>query len=215
MRNPFRKKLQELPQAVAWHNQYSRTPDLWYLNQHARQLVFIADDFKVGKPRHSLIEGQLPIHPSCYTLHNLTVYKKDLGNHSFPLPFEEGVDFDIHGWYKPELARMQGELYALPSSFLWKVLDIEKDNGVQFERKRVSITLPWREVTFNDDPAAKVWVEKIPNISKDYIRTVRAWMYIARPEYWDDYIGVSLGTRPVSVYEHNSPKEWIKSYYKF
>ena len=194
------------PEAEAWHRQYRRTPDLWYLSQHARQLVFISDDFKMGLPKHDLIEGQEPIHPSCYTLHNFTVYKKDLGTHSFPLPFEEGIDFQIHGWYKPELARIKGELYALPSHYIWKVLDIEKENGLQFVRKRVSITVPWREVRYDG---------LLPFISKDYIRTIRAWMYVARPEYWDDYIGVALGTRAVPIYEHDSPKDWITKYYQF
>jgi len=201
------------PEAEKWHRQYRRTPDLWYLNQHARQLVFIADDFKRGHRRHELIEGQEPIHPSCYTADSFTCYKKDLGVHSFPLPFEKHIDFQIHGWYKPELARIQGELYALPSHFLWKVLDIEKENGLQFNRTRVSITVPWREVKYNIDP--NVWVSKIPTISRDYIRTIRAWMYIARPEYWDDYVGVALGTRAVDLYEHDTPKDWIKKYYKF
>lgn len=201
-------------EAEAWHRQYRRTPDLWYLNQHGRQLVFIADEFKTGKEKHELI-SQAPIHPSCYTVEEFTVYNKDLGVRSFPLPFEKGVDFQLHGWYKPELARIQGELYALPSPLMWKVLDIHKENGVQFFRKRVSITVPWRDVTFNEDPKAEVWVSKIPNISNDRIRTVRAWMYIALPDYWDDFLGVHLGTRPVPIFTHNTPKDWIKEYYKF
>lgn len=203
------------PEAEAWHRQYRRTPDLWYLAQHARQLVFIADDFKRGKQKHELLEGQEPIHPSCYTLDEFTMYHKDLGVRSFPLPFEKGVDFEIHGWYKPELARIKGELYALPSPLMWKVLDIEKDNGVQFFRRRASITLPWREIVYNNDVNPDVWVSKIPNMNGDYIRTIRAWMYIARPDYWDDYLGVHLGTRPVPIYSPNAPKKWINNYYQF
>lgn len=201
-------------EAEAWHRQYRRTPDLWYLNQHARQLVFIADEFKRGKEKHDLLEGQEPIHPGCYTLDEFTMYHKDLGVRSFPLPFEKEIDFQIHGWYKPELARIKGELYALPSPLMWKVLDIQKDNGVQFFRRRASISLPWREVRY-DDSSDAIIVAKIPNISKDFVRTVRAWMYIARPEYWDDYLGVHLGTRPVPIFTHNTPKIWIKDYYQF
>lgn len=203
-----------VPEMEDWHRKYRRTPDLWYLNQHARQLVFIADDFKRGHRRHELIDGQEPIHPSCYTLENFTCYKKDLGVHSFPLPFEKHVDFQIHGWYKPELARIRGELYALPSPYLWKVLDIEKENGLQFIRTRVSITVPWAEIKYSVGPDAN-WVEKSPVISRDYFVTKRAWMYIARPEYWDDYIGVALGTRGLPLSEHETPKDWIKNFYNF
>jgi hypothetical protein len=202
------------PLAEAWHQQYRRTPDLYYLCQHARQLVFIADDLKVGKINHKLIEDHSPIHPHCYTLQPFTVYNKDLGIHSIPLPFEEGVDFGTTGWYKPELHRIQGELYALPSPLIWKVLDIQKENGLQFTRKRVLLTLPWREVTFDSGPDIPM-ASKIPSISKDYLRTQPAWMYVARPEYWDNYIGVALGTRAVPTYQHNTPKEWIGTYYKF
>lgn len=215
MYNPMRLLKPRIDSAAeAWHQQYRRTPDLWFLAQHARQLVFIPDDFKVGKPKHDLLEGQLPIHPKSYTLEEFIVYNKDLGTHSFPLPFEKGIDFEVHGWYKPELARIQGELYALPSPLIWKVLDIQKENGLQFIRKRVSITLPWREVKYNvaaDAPMAS----KIPTISPDYLRTERAWMYVARPEYWDDYIGVALGTRPVPIFKHNTQKEWIEYFYRF
>lgn len=201
------------PAVEVWLQQYRRTPDLWFLSQHTRQLVFFPDDFKLGHKRHEKIEGHLPIHPSVYTLGEYTVYKKDLGEHSFPLPFEKGVDFEIHSWYKPELARIQGELYALPVELFWKVLDIEKENGLQFTRKRVMITCPWREVR-HGGANAELW-DKVPTISKDCLRTVPAWMYVARPEYWENYIGVSLGTRAVPMYEHNTPKFWIEKYYKF
>lgn len=204
----------DVAKARLWHQQYKLTPDLWYLEQHARQLIFIADDLKYGKPNHKLIEDHVPIQPDCYTLQPYTVYNKDLGDHSFPLPFEEGIDFGIHGWHKPELARIKGELYALPSDLFWKVLDIHKQNTVQFTRRRVSITLPYRTVTYSNDPSDPAW-SKIPVISKDNLRTCRAWMYEANPEYWDDYIGVSLGTRAVPLYEHNTPKVWIGKYYKF
>lgn len=203
------------PQAHAWHRQHSRTPDLHYLEQHVRQNIFIPDDLKLGLPNHKLIDGHLPVHPSCYTLKPFTTWKKDLGSHSFPLPFEEGVDFEVFTRHKPEPARLQGELYTLPSHYFWKVLDIHKQNGVQFERKRVSISLPWREVTYSSDPNAAVWVDKIPSISRDYVRTIRAWMYVALPEYWSDFIGVSLGTRGVPTYEHDTPKDWISQYSKF
>lgn len=197
-----------------WQQQYHRTPDLWYLQQHSRQNIFIPDDMKLGKPNHKLIEGHEPIHPDCYTSDLYTVFNKDLGTHSFPLPFEKDVDFEYHGWYKPELARIKGECYSLPSGLFWKVLDIHKDNGVQFLRKRVSIMLPWREITFKQGPDAEVW-EKIPRISNDCFVTRRAWMYVAVPQYWNNFIGVSLGTRAVPIFEPIIPKVWLDKYYIF
>lgn len=202
------------PDAVKWHLQNSLTPDIAYLEQHARQNIFIPDDLMRGRMNHRLIEGNLPVHPSCYTLKPFITWQKDLGEHSFPLPFPDTEVFEIFTKYKPEPARIKGELYSLPTHFFWKVLDIHKQNTVQFRRERVSITMPYRHVTFNTDPDADM-ADKIPNISPDYLRTIRAWMYIANREYWDDLIGVHLRTKAVQTYQHDSPKEWISHYSHF
>jgi len=195
-------------QAQKWHKQYQLTPDLAFLEQHSRQLIFICDDMKTGGNKHKLIEEHLPIHPVCYTSEMFLMWNKDMGTHSFPLPFKGNEEFDVCGIHKPEPARIRGELYAIPSHLFWKVLDKEKQNTVQFTRERTTITLPYRQVTYPDKGG-------LPKISKDCIHTVRAWMYIAKRDYWDDYIGSHLGTKAVALYEHDTPKIWIGSYYKF
>lgn len=196
------------PAANLWHRQFSYTPDLWLLEQYARQRVFIADDLKTGKINHKLIEDHKPVHPDCYTLQKYTMWNKDLGGHSYPLPFEEGHTIDVPSLYRPESARIKGEMYVLPSSLFWNVLDKHKQNGVQFDRKRVLITVPWRTVSFDK-------ANPLPKISKDQMISVDAWMYVARPDYWDNYLGAHLGSKAVDTYAPNSPKVWLDEYYKF
>lgn len=194
-----------------WH---SYSPDAWYLEQHPRQNIFIADDLKRGKINNKLIEDHQPIHPTCYTLECFTVWIKDLGEHSYPLILEQGQEVDGPSFHVPELARIRGELYSLPSTLFTNSLDIHKENTVKFIRKRVSITLPYRYLTFNSSPDA-TWAEKVPSISNDHLRTVRAWMYVANPEYWRDLIGSHLGSKAAPIYQHETPKVWIDQYYKF
>jgi hypothetical protein len=196
------------PAANLWHKQFVHTPDLWLLEQYPRQRVFIADDLKTGKVNHKLIKEHRPVHPDVYTLQKYTMWKKDLGGHSYPLPFEPGHDAQVPSLYRAEPARIKGELYVLPSNLFWNVLDKHKQNGVQFTRKRVLITVPWRTVSFETD-------RPLPVISSDQTITIDAWMYVARPEYWDDYLGVHLGSKAVDTYAPNSPKVWLDEYYKF
>lgn len=191
-----------------WHIQNWRTPDLWQLSQHARQNVFFPDDMKIGKINHKLISDHIPVHPDAYTLSSYRVFQKDLGEHSVPLLFDSTVDFGLNIYDTPEPARVKGELYSLPSALLWKVLDIHKQNTVQFVRQRVSITLPYREVIFTEGVI-------LPKITKDQLKTVPAHMYVAVPEYWGPRLGSILGTKPVQLLEPNSPKVWIERYYKF
>ncbi len=188
-----------------WHRY---TPDAWMLEQHARQNVFVCDDMKTGHINHKLIEKHVPVHPLCYTLDEYIMWNKDLGTHSFPIIFDKTVK--VHGpeLYKPEPARIQGQLYSLPSTIFYKVLDIHKENTVKFIRRRVGITLPYRLVSYDKD-------RPLPVISKDYLRTVPAHMYLAIPEYWSDLIGCHLGSKATPLYQHETPKVWIDKYYKF
>jgi hypothetical protein len=65
------------------------TPDIWKLEQFAFQNIFVSDDLMTGKKHHSLLKDASyagePIHPVCYTFDKFTFFKKDLGDHSFPV----------------------------------------------------------------------------------------------------------------------------------
>lgn len=216
MLNTIRKLFVEVQEDVdteikLWHRKNALTPDMWFLEQFEYQLIFIPDDMKTGKSNHSLITDAAydgaPIHPGCYTLDHYTFWKKDLGEHSFAIPLDG--TFIPQGWLRiaPCPARIQGELYAVrPKQFL--KLDEHRHNGVQFQRRRVNISLPYRQVRYN---------HKKPNpfISEDCLHTVRAWMYVGCEDYWSDQIGDMFSIRECNHYEHDTPKVWIDKFYKF
>lgn len=214
----FRSKSEPETAAVAWLNQNALTPDICQLEQSMFQLIFLPDDMMRGKNNNHLIadagrDGDVPVHPACFTLERFTFWKKDLGVESFPIPMAK--DYQPSNWVrvKPTPAKIKGQLYAIFSPRI-KRLDIHRQNGVQFIRKRQEITLPYRNVKYDNHPDAG-FAAKIPEISIEYIRTVEAWMYIGIPEYWDNLIGDIFQVRECNKFELDQPKFWIEEYYKF
>lgn len=228
VKNYFRKDEDEVTIANEWHRQCSFTPDIWKLEQSMYQLIFIPDDMMRGKPNNHLIadagrDGEIPIHPACFTLERFTFWKKEVMKvdaegkpqveyTGVPLPKEH----EPTNWLRvrPTPAKIKGQLYAILSPRI-KKLDIHRQNGVQFIRKRQLITLPYRSVKYNDKPDAVVW-DKVPVISPECIRSVEAWMYIGIPEYWDNLIGDMFQVKECRKFELDTPKFWVgDDYYKF
>lgn len=211
----FRKYIQKDKvdeEAYAWHTQNRLTPDVWKLQQYMRQLIFVPDDMMRGQRNHEMIaeasaSGDDPFHPSCYTLKPFTFWKKDLGTMSYPIAMEESFCPSSFVRWPPPPARIKGELYAIrPYQFI--KLDKYKQNGIQFERKRVMITLPYRNVIFDRK-------HPVPEITIEYIETVQAWMYVGIPEYWDHQLGGVFQTSTMNLFEHDTARDWIKEFYKF
>jgi len=199
--------------AVKWHQQNILTPDIWKLEQSMFQLVFIPDDLMRGMQNNHLIadasrDGEVPVHPACFTLEKFTFWKKDLGVNSFGIPMEKG--FEPTNWLRvrPNPAKIKGQLYAILSPRI-KKLDIHRQNGLQFNRVRTRISLPFNQVTYSK-------TNPLPNISQEYLRTIEAWMYVGIPEYWDNLIGDMFTVRECNQFELDQPKFWIdERYYKF
>lgn len=198
------------PEAYEWHRQNVMTPDLWKLIQYQRQLIFVADDMMRGHKNHALIADAAALavtHPTCYSLDKFTMWHKDLGHHSFPILMEETYKPTAFNRWPPELARVKGELYAIrPPQFI--VLDKHRQNGVQFRRKRIAVTLPYRQVLYSK-------ARPLPEISREYVHTVQAWTYVGIPEYWDKQFGDLFRTSGIDLREHDVPRPWIDKFYKF
>jgi len=198
--------------AVSWHRQNILTPDIWKLEQSQFQNIFIPDDMMMGNINNHLIadaarEGTKPTHPACFTLEQFTMFEKDLGEHSFPIPMPK--DYEPSGYFRvrPRPAKIKGQLYTIFSQRI-KKLDIHRQNGVQFQRIRTLIHLPHRQVKFSKE-------RPLPEISREYFRSVEAWMYVGIPSYWDDMIGDLLQIRECDQYSLDNPKIWLENYYKF
>lgn len=201
-------RVQDLdPEATEWAAQCNLTPDNWKLEQFIRQLIFVPDDMKKGGKNHDLISEAIngPTHSSVYTADPYTFWLKDLGGHSYPIVLPANYKPDAFTIVPVEAAPIQGELYFIrPSQFV--LLDKHKQNGVQFRRDRVSIRIPYRTVSYG--PAV------LPKISQHYFTTITAWMYTGVTEYWDPMIGGVFRSQ-MDLFEHETPRAWMKHYYKF
>lgn len=200
-RNSGQDRMFKYPDAT-WCRQQKRynpyTPDLPALEQRERHWVFICCDLKLRLPRDYMIERE-PDVSSAFTEKSFVMWKKKLGNQSYPIPLENTFD-DPFGQHPP--LRIQGELYLLtPSQII--LLDNLRLNGVEFERKRVKIIVPFRK----------------GRLYKTFTKRVEAWMYIGRSSYWDELIDGGYMFNIVKIFEPPHQRRFYtqrsKTVYKF
>lgn len=213
-----KKELLVNAEAQTWHRQCVLTPDIWKLEQSMYQLIFVPDDMMRGRINNHLIadagkDGDVPVHPACFTFDRYTMFKKDLGEHSFPIPMDKTFEPSGYLRVKPVPAKIKGQLYAILSPQIIK-LDIHRQNGLLFRRERREISLPYRHVKYNDKPDAEVY-SKLPVISPYFLKTVTASMYVGIPEYWDNLISDMFTVRECNKEALNQPQFWVDEYYRF
>ena len=173
--------------------------DIPLLQEHHRILIFVYDDMMQGKRNSDLIvetsvTGRYPL-ANCYTEDNFHCWKKELGKLSFPIALDKPVSGFTRFDATP--AKIWGELYAIrPTQFI--KLDIEKENGVQFTRRRVKVILPYTH--WNPIPDRKETI-------------IEPMMYVGNHDYWDDQLGGIHSSRPVE----KTPDEraWLGAHYRF
>ena len=142
----------------------------------------MADELMTGHRGHDLLENDDVLTDKCvaYTHRKFSMFRKNLGKASYPiiLPPTEDHPGTIA---RAELAPVRGEVYFV-KPYQMIELDNYKNNGVVFNRERVFLDIPYREVELRDG-------ERILGEWKHH-KSMSAWMYIANPEYffWNNYI---------------------------
>lgn len=207
--------LGEMIKAAAERNRF--TPDIGDLERSAFQRVFVYNQMKHGHWSQAFLPEDLVTRDAtCYTDNYFVLHKKQLGQASQAI----ATDGDI--WPLPcgataDRARVQGELYKIPSSHI-PIIDTYHQNTIEFERRRVRILRPWRHIVRAKDgfPLNGEMLEsfKARGIvhSMRGIGTIEAWMYIGNPDYWEKQMASLFSTVPLFT----SPNEaWLKSYYAF
>lgn len=178
-----------------------RTPDIAKLEEYEYQLIFACDETQIRHVKHDLIKDGDYICPG---------FTQSGYNYWLPeTPFSPAVPMKTQGYRNtlpgyPPIAKIKGQLYAIrPQSFI--NLDNYKENGVQFQRERVKLIVPYRAVKWLSDPSiAPLDMEpyaieqgnpyvangNVPSMytTKERVVIIRAWMYIGVPEYWDKLI---------------------------
>lgn len=192
-----REVIKEVDQMVSIY-----TPDIKFLERKQRHHIFVHDDMMKGQRNNDIVADTAlnGIYPQChgYTEEAFFFWKKNLGKLSIPV----ALDQDVTGYYRgndidKSPGKIWGEVYSIrPSAFIR--LDIEKENTVQFTRRRVQVKIPY--IQSNPIPDVK---EKILDV----------WMYVGNHEYWDDQLAGIHSSQPIEkVHDHRS---WLGHHYKY
>lgn len=187
------------------------SPDLGKLEQYEFQLLFCPDETQRGYSQYPLIED------SAFVCHAFTqkLYNYWQQRDGQLIPLEASAPAVVK--YFPPSLRIKGELHAV-RPYQFRQLDIYKGNTVQYERKRVKLLVPYREVMKEDyielggKPLPPALQGKKGTLSPEQVAVVRAWMYVGRDEYWDSILSPFNFK---AVQHHTSRREWLKEYYSY
>ena len=161
-------------------------------------LFFVYDRLMEGYDDHGKIKDTvIPLTQIGFTVQRFNHWRKNLGKLSFPIALETRdkpsnppwADLVREtSWFKdapPVIVR--GIVYSITSESFFE-LDRLYRNGVQFERKKVKISIPYRAKKENGGAAynLKLW----------------CWMYVGKPDYWEDQLS-NMFFSPVPVVEQH------------
>lgn len=191
------------------------TPDKETVLAKSKWYLFLPDDLKFRHRRHDLIQGnsELKVH-AAYTEKDFFHWKKDLGDASFTIPLQ-CTPKEKQGHLGPMPAKVCGELHLVDSHLLL-YLDQHRLNGVQFERKRIKLRIPYREQRWlKDRGRAEEVLGRNLDASTAYLTKWQyaeewAWMYCGIRDYWDEQLDAGYQFQPVPVYKPNT--NWINAY---
>ena len=211
------------------------TPDHADLEEMEWNLLFSCDDTQRRQPRYSMIEDGAFM-CFAFTRPYYHFWKKNLGNETFPIPIrsqQQTVKKSLHSFSSSPIlapaAKIGGELHLVRSSVLLE-LDKHRQNGVQFQRKRIQLLVPCRQVVRVQDKLD----EYSKTITKDgevsfrlvqhggsktvlkaeSVRVIEAWIYEGVSSYWDPLLDAGFTFSPVATKEAKN-KPWLQHYYLF
>lgn len=192
------------------------TPDIAELEQRIWNPVFVPDEFMTLGHKHDEVKdgasGFFPFYEDCYTTEKFTFLEKHLGKMSHAIPFETINDDQLPMWMNKAF-RVKGELYALRGSQIIS-LDNYKRNGVEFDRVKVNINVPfkpkYRTVT---QSYSGIWRSDYHS-GKTHITTIAAYMYVGKKTYWHEQLSALDNFRPVFV-QNDPDRIYVRKYYDY
>jgi hypothetical protein len=172
-------------------------------------------------PKHDLVacgtSGFYPYAPA-YTSSEYCFIEKKLGKASFPVAFENFTREEedrLPAWMSRRL-RIKGELYALRgASFI--PLDNYKLNGLQFDRVKVRITIPYFKRTRQESQSYNGTWNIDYSRTKDMLTSMEVFMYVGRKDFWMPQLSADdapFDFNPVGRVQTDS-RVWIKEYYDY
>lgn len=195
-------------------NRYRFTPDIYKLDQYEKQLVFIADELMKAFPLHlNFIKGAQYC-GTAYTHNLFSVFKYKVPGKVSPIVLPTK-------YHVPRSCRVKGELWLVPAYHI-PFIDTYKMNGEVFQRLRVRVDTPFRELKTTEmlsseervDKRIKTWYN-IPKelLTEPRIASNRAWMYIGIPSYWEPLLDGGYMFSPVKIFRSRNTS--IGDYFYF
>lgn len=194
------------------HYRKTNTPDIAYLEQYERVLLFCYGREMKGHAEHEVLGENKTYHGTIFTESDYIVWRKRLGKESYPI----AIRTEETGFGNIRPARLKGELYAVSPNTIVS-LDNSRENGKMFRRKRISLIYPYRERTWavaygETHPDRLKW---IPQLSGTRLQTLEAWAYVGRKTYWDDVIDNGYSFTTVNQYNPGGQFALQHKYYYF
>lgn len=181
------------------NKEHNFTPDMWRLQQRAKHLIFVYNEYQSRQHKHDLI-GDNRLAAAFTEASNLVMWKKKLGNETFPFALEIKPEQTFgNSSFLGKPARISGELYSVPPQTI-KAIDTDQLNEVYFQRKRVTVVVPFR---YKDGS----------QLGSQLIQRVKAWMYVGPDEFWLDQLDMGQLYAQVKLYPANN--ETLGNYYHF
>jgi hypothetical protein len=170
-----------VPEMKFWDVNLGLTPDLNQLTQKPYQRVFVCDEMMKPFHRHchlkEIIAPELKDHGPVYA------YTRQVFGVAHYVPAKSIIPIRRKFANIP-LARIKGELYAVESEKI-PLLDNLKQNGLQFQRERVRLLLPYRHYReyWGKERDMYERVLQVSPLKEDC--SISAWMYIGLPEFFE------------------------------
>lgn len=177
------------------------TPDIQELETRGFQLLFVMGELMVGHRKHDELLNQ---HSAClsagFTVHDYVCVLHKLGQVGYPITLEES----IRGFRR---TRVKGELFAVRSSQFISI-DNYKLNGVEFNRKRIKVVVPYQEVLQG--------VGETTILPHQQMEVVDAWAYLGNYSYFHNFLDAGYEFVPVNIYKYEGINDtWLGEFAYF
>lgn len=163
---------------IAYH-----TPDMWKLEMHENQLVFLYDEYMYGRSQHKVLTSFAERMGTAFSFDEYTMWNYQNTQGITPVVMKSMYHIN-------PARKVKGELYSLRPKYI-RDLDILKQNGVQFRRKRIRVIVPSKpEVWVKErDGMKRLFQDKKASTSSWFSlplenRFFDAWMYFGVDKYW-------------------------------
>jgi hypothetical protein len=191
------------------------TPDIARLQENVCWWLFIADDCRPQRKNYERVyrPGCSIEYPTAFTMQGFNYfYHRPTGR---PIPIHADDDDGLF-----PRAKIKGELHLVTPSVLID-LDIYRQNGVLFRRKRVKILIPYYEVNMNQwiDATGKPLPKALQNyhnkVSPEKIFILDAWMYVGKKSAYEPKLDDGYEYLQCPVFFPNVEKPWLTRYYEY